>query len=42
MPVLDQFARDVRFGIRSLVKTPGFTALAILSLALGIMTTTAI
>ena len=42
MPVLDQFARDVRFGIRSLVKTPGFTALAILSLGLGIMTTTAI
>ena len=39
---LDQFARDVRFGVRSLAKTPGFTALAVLSLALGIMATTAI
>jgi hypothetical protein len=31
---LDQFSRDVRFGIRGLVRTPGFTALAVMSLAL--------
>src|SRR5947199_4538193 len=39
---LDQLRRDLRFGIRSLLKTPGFTVLAVLSLALGIMATTAI
>jgi len=39
---LDQFVRDVRYGVRSLAKTPAFTVLAVLSLALGIMTTTAI
>ena len=40
--LIEQFGRDVRFGIRSLARTPGFTALAVLSLALGIMATTAI
>src|ERR1700704_6591581 len=39
---LEQFPRDVRFGVRNLAKSPGFTALAVLSLALGIMATTAI
>jgi putative ABC transport system permease protein len=39
---IDQFRRDVQFGIRGLVRTPGFTALATASLALGIMGTTAI
>ena len=39
---LDQFSRDVRFGIRGLLRTPGFTALAVVSLALGIMATTTI
>ena len=39
---LEQFARDVRFGIRNLTRSPGFSALAILSLAMGIMATTAI
>jgi predicted permease len=39
---LDQFRRDVQFGIRGLARTPGFTTLALVSLALGIMATTAI
>ena len=39
---LDQSFRDVRFAARSLVKNPGFTSVAVLSLAMGIMATTAI
>jgi putative ABC transport system permease protein len=39
---VEQFGRDVRFGARGLLRTPGFSALAVLSLALGIMATTAI
>ena len=39
---IEQFLRDVRFGLRGLIRTPAFTALAVLSLALGIMATTAI
>src|SRR6185295_17732295 len=39
---LDAFARDIQYGVRSMLKSPGFTALAILSLATGIMATTAI
>ena len=38
----EQFLRDVRFGTRTLTKSPGFASIAILSLALGIMATTAI
>src|SRR5687767_933050 len=34
--------RDIRFGVRGLLRTPGFTLLAVGSLALGIMATTAI
>ena len=39
---IEQFCRDVRFAVRGLARTPGFTALAVISLALGIMATTTI
>src|SRR5437870_12885679 len=39
---LEQFSRDVRFALRGLTRTPGFTTLAVTSLALGVMATTAI
>ena len=42
MQVFEPLRRDVRFGVRSLIRTPGFSALAVASLALGIMATTAI
>ena len=38
---MHQLLQDVRFGVRTFVRTPGFTTLAVLSLALGIMATTA-
>jgi predicted permease len=39
---LDPTLRDIRFGIRTLAKSPGFTSVALLSLSLGIMASTAI
>jgi predicted permease len=42
MDWLDHVRRDVRFGARGLLRTPGFTLLAVASLSLGIMATTAI
>ena len=40
--LLEQFAQDVRFGLRAMIKNRMFTALAALSLALGIGANTAI
>ena len=42
MPALDDIRRDVRDGLRALTRRPGFTAVAVLSLALGIGANTAI
>jgi hypothetical protein len=39
---LEHFLRDLRFGARLLVRGPGFTTVAVLSLALGIGSSSAI
>jgi hypothetical protein len=38
---VDDFVQDLRFAIRGLVKTPAFTVIAVLSLAVGISVNTA-
>lgn len=42
LPVFESLVRDVRYGARSLIKTPGFTLAAIVILGLGIGVNTAI
>ena len=42
LPWLDTLARDVRYGIRSLLRTPGFALTIILTLALGTGANTAV
>lgn len=42
LPWLDTLARDVRYGVRSLLRTPGFSLTIVLTLALGTGANTAV
>src|SRR5215469_2414483 len=36
LPFLETFFQDLRYGVRTMLRAPGFTAIAIIALALGI------
>src|SRR5689334_20719104 len=42
LPILDVFTQDLRFGVRLLRRSPGFSILVILCLTLGIGATTSV